>query len=94
MSIASESNRNNYIGNGAALTYSYTFKIFNDDELRVTVKSNLDIETTLTLNTHYTVTGAGSNSGGSISLVNGAFDWINSTFLKSGYALTIRRDLD
>ena len=94
MSIASETNRNNYIGNGAALTYSYTFKIFNDDELRVTVKSTLDVETTLTLNTHYTVTGAGSNSGGSISLVNGAFDWINSTFLKSGYALTIRRDLE
>lgn len=94
MSIASETNRNNYIGNGAALTYSYTFKIFNDDELRVTVKSTLDVETTLTLNTHYTVTGAGSNSGGSISLVNGAFDWIDSTFLKSGYALTIRRDLE
>lgn len=94
MSIASETNRNNYIGNGAALTYSYTFKIFNDDELRVTVKSTLDVETTLTLNTHYTVTGAGSNSGGSISLVNGAFAWITSTFLTSGYALTIRRDLE
>lgn len=94
MSIASETNRNNYLGNGSVKTYSYTFKIFNDDELLVTVKSNLDVETTLTLTTHYTVSGAGSNSGGSITLVNGAFDWIDSTFLKNGYTLSVRRNLE
>lgn len=94
MSIASETNRNNYLGNGSANNYSYTFKIFNDSDLLVTVKSTLDVETTLTLSTHYTVSGAGSNSGGSITLVNGVFDWINSGNLKNGYTISVRRNLD
>lgn len=94
MSIASETNRNNYVGNGAVDTYSYTFKIYDDGDLLVTVKSDLDVESTLTLNTHYSVTGVGESGGGSVALVNGAFDWIDAEGdLKSGYTISIRRNL-
>ena len=92
MSISSTTNRNDYTGNGAVDTYSYTFRIFANTDLLVTVRDTNDVETTLTLTTHYTVSGVGDAGGGSISLVNGAFSWLDADGdLKSNYILTIRR---
>lgn len=82
MSISSTTRRNNYTGNGATDTYSYSFKIFADTDLLVT-KNVSGTETTLILDTDYTVTGVGSSSGGTIVLVGGDLD--------SGVLLTIRR---
>jgi len=94
MSISSTISRVDYTGNGAVDTYSYTFKIFDKEDLLVTVRDTSDVETTLTVDTHYTVTGVGNAAGGSIALVNGAFSWLDSEGdLKSGYTLTIRRVL-
>jgi len=95
MSVSSTTNRLNYTGNGAVDTYAYTFRVFDDDDLTVTVRDTDDVETTLTKTTHYTVTGVGELSGGNVALVNGAFDWIDGDGdLKSNYILTIRRVLD
>lgn len=81
-----------YTGNGAVDTYSYTFKVFSEDHLQVTVRDTSDVETVLTKTTHYTVTGVGETAGGTIVLVNGAFDWIDAEGdLKSSYVITIRR---
>lgn len=92
MSLSSATNRNDYTGNGSVDTYSYTFKVFSEDHLVVTVRDTDDVETTLTKTTHYTVSGVGSTNGGSVALVAGAFDWLNvGNDLKSGYKLTIRR---
>jgi hypothetical protein len=91
MSITSASARNDYTGNGATGTYSYGFRITDDDHLRVTIRDTDDAETTLTKTTHYTVTGVDEAAGGSITLVDGAFDWETSGNLKSDYHLTIRR---
>jgi hypothetical protein len=92
VSLSSATNRNDYTGNGSVDTYSYTFKVFSEDHLVVTVRDTSDVETTLTKTTHYTVSGVGSTSGGSVALVAGAFDWLNvGNDLKSGYKLTIRR---
>lgn len=92
MSLSSATNRNDYTGNGSVDTYSYTFKVFSEDHLVVTVRDTSDVETTLTKTTHYTVSGVGSTNGGSVALVAGAFDWLNvGNDLKSGYRLTIRR---
>jgi hypothetical protein len=78
-------NRNDYTGNGATDTYSYTFKIFAEGDLLVTQRdaATVPVETTLVLNTDYTVTGVGSASGGTIVLTAGN--------LTSNYLLTIRR---
>jgi hypothetical protein len=92
MSFSSTTNRVSYTGNGTTADYDYTYKIFLNSDLLVTVRSSAGVETTLTLTTHYTVADVGESSGGSISLVNGAFDWIDgSGYLESGWILTIRR---
>ncbi len=95
MSISSSTNRNDYAGNGATDTYNYTFRIFDEADLEVTVRDTSDAETTLALSTDYTVTGVGSSGGGTIVLVNSAQSWLDGDGdLKSSYALTIRRVLD
>jgi hypothetical protein len=90
--ISSTTNRVSYTGNGAVDTYSYTF--IAESDLLVTVRDDQTpaTETTLTLTTHYTVTGEGLAAGGTVVLVNGAFDWLDADGdLESNYVLTIRR---
>lgn len=92
--LSSTTSKNTYTGNGAVDTYAYGFKIFDDDDLLVTVRDTSGVETTLTKTTHYTVSGVGETSGGNVALVNGAFDWIDGDGdLKTSYVLTIRRVL-
>lgn len=88
-------NRMDYTGNGAVDTYSYTFKILDEDDLTVAVRDpDTGVETILTKTTHYTVTGVGSAGGGSVALVNGSFDWLDSGGdLDTGWILTILREL-
>ncbi len=94
MSLASTTNRVNYTGNGLVAVYPYTFKILDDDHLRVVVRDLDGAETTLTKTTHYTVSGVGNTGGGNVSLVAGSFDWLTSNFLTTGFKLTIRRVVD
>lgn len=94
MTIASVINRVGYTGNGAVSTYSYTFRIFQESDLLVTVRNTDGLETTLALTTDYTVAGEGDLAGGSISLVNSSQAWLTSGFLTSGFVLSIRRVVD
>ena len=84
--VSSTTTRNDYTGTGAVATYAYTFKTLAASDLLVT-KRNVSTggETTLVLNTDYSVTGVGAGAGGSITLTAGN--------LASGYTLTIRRVL-
>jgi hypothetical protein len=93
MTISSATNRNDYIGNGTADTFAYSFRILDDDHLLVTVRDSTGTETTLTKTTDYTVTGVGT-SGGNVLLVNGSQDWLDvDGDLDTGWYLTIRRVL-
>lgn len=92
MTIASTTNRNNYVGNGSTATYAYNYKITADTDLLVTVRDALGEESELTRLTHYTATGVGNVGGGNLVLVNGDFDWIDDNgFLADGIAISIRR---
>lgn len=93
MSFTSTTNRMNYTGNGSTATYAYTFKIFESSDLLVTVRNvSTGVETTLVLNTDYSVTGVGSGSGGNVVLIDASQAWIDgSSYLDSGWALSIRR---
>lgn len=91
MTISSTTNRNDYTGNGSVNTYSYSFKIFSQSNLQVTVVDLSGVQTTLTLLTDYTVTGVGETAGGTIVLVNAGQAWLTSGNLTSGFGLTIRR---
>ena len=66
MTVSSTTNKVSYSGNGSTTVFAYTFKIFADADLTVIVRSATGTETTKTLNTHYVVTNAGTDSGGNV----------------------------
>jgi hypothetical protein len=91
MTISSATKRNDYVGNSAGHIYAYSFRINDESHLRVTVRDTDGVETTLTLNTHYSVTGVNAAAGGNVVLTAGAFAWLTANELTADYALAIRR---
>jgi len=83
MSLSSTTNRIDYVGNNSTDTYAYTFRIFAQTDLLVTIRDTDNVEATQVLTTDYTVTGVGDEGGGNIVLVDGN--------LATSYVLTIRR---
>ena len=84
MTVPSTRFREDYAGNGSATSFPYAFRIFKATDLVVTKTDNSGNDTTLTLGTDYTVTGAGSYNGGAVVL---------TTALPTSYRLTIERVL-
>lgn len=67
--------------------YTFPFRTFESQDVGVKVRLVADgTETQLDLTTHFTLNGIG-DLGGSIDLVNGAFDWIDGGNLKAGYVI-------
>lgn len=64
MTIATETNRVEYNGDGATTTFAYTFRIDDEDDIAVYVDGALK-----TITTHYTVTGVGVDAGGTVVFV-------------------------
>jgi hypothetical protein len=62
MTVSTTTRKKSYTGNGSTTVFAYDFKIFNDSDLVVYVDSALQ-----TLTTHYTVSGAGTESGGNVT---------------------------
>jgi len=91
--ISSTTNRVRYTGDAATSAYDYSFQIDATSDLLVTVRSNASppVETTLVLTTDFTVSGAGTTTGGTVTLVNASQAWLTSGNLKSGYKIVIRR---
>jgi len=73
-----------YAGDGSQTIFPFTFKIFVNTDLRVYLTNVLGVKTLLTLTTHYSVSGAGSESGGNVTMV---------TPPATGETLTIIRQL-
>jgi hypothetical protein len=71
MTISSTTVKNSYSGNSSTTVFAYTFKIFADTDLQVIIRSSTGTETTKTLTTHYTVSGAGDASGGNVTFTSG-----------------------
>jgi len=71
MTISSTTVKNSYSGDGATTTFTYTFKIFQDSDIQVIIRAANGTETTKTITTHYTVTGAGVSAGGTVVFTSG-----------------------
>jgi hypothetical protein len=84
MSVSSTTTKVSYAGNGSTTTFAYTFKIFADADLEVIIRSSAGVETAKSLTTHYTVTGAGNESGGNV---------VFGSAPASGETVVIRRTL-
>ena len=62
MTVSTTSNKVSFSANGSTTVFAYNFKIFADADLTVIIRAADGTETTKTLTTHYTVSGAGSAS--------------------------------
>ena len=67
MTISSATNKVSYSGNGSTTVFAYAFPITADADLAVYIRSAAGTETLKTLTTHYTVSGAGTASGGNVT---------------------------
>ncbi|EMR6462367.1 phage tail protein [Citrobacter freundii] len=84
MTVSTEVDHNDYIGNGVTTSFPYTFRIFKKYDLVVQVVDLNENITELILDTDYTATGAGGYTGGNVVL---------SSPLADGYQISISREL-
>lgn len=84
MTVSTTNNRISYAGNDVTTAFSFPNKFFADSDLVVTVVVDATgIATTKTLTTHYTVSGAGDDAGGTVTML---------TAPATGETLVIYRD--
>lgn len=84
MTIETTINRKDYAGNGTTVAFSFPYLFFADADLVVLLVNNTTLfETPQTLNTNYTVSGAGNAAGGTVTM---------TTAPAVGYTLVIYRD--
>lgn len=82
--VSVETTRHVYSGSGTTGPFPYLFKIWLDSDLEVAKFDANGGRQLLTLNVDYTVTGAGTDTGGNVILSN---------VLPAGYKLSIRRQM-
>lgn len=68
MTISTTASRISYNGNGATTAFSFPYRFLTNADLTVIKVAADGTETTLTLNTNYTVTGADQDAGGTVTL--------------------------
>lgn len=84
MTVATNVSKTQFLGSGSAGPFTFNFRFFANSEINVVKTSSLGVETTLTEGTGYTLTGAGSQAGGSLILM---------TVLESGETLEVIRTI-
>lgn len=85
MTISTTASRISYNGNGVTTVFSFPYRFLNQGHLVVMSVDSLGIETVKTITTHYTVSGAGDDAGGSVTMLVAP---------ASGTRLIIYRDTD
>ena len=85
--VTVETARVQYSCNGTTTAYTYPFEILEDDDITVITASSAGAESTLVLNTDYTVAGEGTSTGGTVTLTAGSK-------CASGYTLTMLRNIE
>jgi len=83
MTVTSSTNKVSFNGDSSTTVFAYSFKIFDEDDLTVILRSSTGTETTQTITTHYTVSGVGNAGGGNVTMV---------TAPATGETLTILRE--
>jgi len=86
MTVSSTTTKVSASGDGATAAFAYTFKVFADADLQVIIRSSAGVEVVKTLTTHYTVSGAGDDDGGTVTFTAGNIP-------ASGETVVIRRAL-
>ena len=84
MTISTTTTKNQHNGNASATTFAYNFKILDQSHLEVIKTNASGVDTTLSITTHYTVSGVGNDTGSITYPVSG-------TALAADEKITIRR---
>ena len=71
MTISTTTIKNSYSGDGSTTAFTYTFKITDQDDIEVIIRSSTGTETVKTITTHYTVSGVGNAGGGTVTFTSG-----------------------
>jgi hypothetical protein len=67
MTVSTSTSTASYTANGSTTTFAYPFRIFADGDWVVILRNTATaVETVQVLNSNYTVTGAGNNTGGNV----------------------------
>jgi hypothetical protein len=84
LTVTTNTNKAQHLGNGVTTAFPYSFRIFSASDLVVT-RTDLEtgVDSTLVLNTDYTVTGAGSYNGGHVVTPVAPADGTRLTILRS-----------
>ena len=69
MTISTTDSRISYNGNGVTTIFSFPYRFLANGDLVVVSVSSAGVETTKTLTTDYTLTGAGDDAGGSVTML-------------------------
>ncbi|MDR9972590.1 GDSL-type esterase/lipase family protein [Enterobacter cloacae] len=85
MTVSTVVYHNDYTGNGVTTSFPYTFRIFKQTDLAVSVVDLDENITVLVLDADYTVTNAGGYNGGNVVL---------TTPLANGWQISITRELE
>nr|BAR32594.1 putative tail fiber [uncultured Mediterranean phage uvMED] len=86
MTVSSTTTKVSASGDGSTAAFNYTFKIFADSEMQVIIRSSAGVETIKSLTTHYNVSGAGNDGGGTVTFTSGNIP-------ASGETVVLRRNL-
>jgi hypothetical protein len=85
MTISTTDSRISYNGNGVTTVFSFPYRFLTNGDIVVVSVSSTGVETVKTLTTDYTLTGAGDDAGGSVTMLVAP---------ASGTRLIIYRDTD
>ena len=69
MTLNTTESRKSFAGNDVTVAFAYPFKFIEDADLVVILKDSSDVETEQVLTTNYTVSGAGSETGGTVTMI-------------------------
>lgn len=69
MTVPSTTSRVNYSGDGSSVSFPISFYFLANADLVVLLVSAAGVSTTQVLNTNYTLTGAGSEAGGTLTML-------------------------
>ena len=69
MTISTTDSRISYNGNGVTTVFSFPYRFLANGDLVVVSVSSTGVETTKVLTTDYTLTGAGDDAGGSVTML-------------------------
>jgi hypothetical protein len=85
MTISTTTIKNSYNGDSSTSAFTYTFKITDQDDIQVIIRSSTGTETVKTITTHYTVSGVGNAGGGTVTFTAGNIP-------ATGQTVILRRD--